>query len=330
MKKSVAFLLLVVVFSVFVFAAGTKDIQNQSLVSEIRISVLNGPSGVGLVPLFENAPIIDGAKIQMEVSASPDVLLPKLIKGEIDMGVLPPNAAAKVYNTSENIVLLAVVGKGMLNLVTSDTEVTSIEDLKGKKVFVAGQGSTPEYLLRYLCAGAGLEIDTKSKDAVALDFSIPTAELAAALASGKIDYAFLPEPFATVAQMNNAKLIRAFDVQESYKAFSGAKDSYPMTVLVARKAFVDANPFLTKKVLSEVEKAISFVHSDTKTAGLLVEKYSLGLKAAIVSKSIPSSAFAYASAFDSRKDIEALLSLFLDFAPESIGGKLPNTAFYFK
>lgn len=325
MKKINLSFLIVFCMSFFLFASGTKEIDTQNTV---RISVLNGPSGVGLVSLFENQALA-GSKIEMEVSASPDVLLPKLIKGEIDMGILPPNAAAKVFNTNGNIVVLAVVGKGMLNLITADPEIKSIENLKGKKVFVAGQGSTPEYLLRYLAGSAGLEVDTKSQDAIELDFSIPTAELAAALASGKIDYAFLPEPFASLAQMNNKNLQRSFDVQETYKKFSGIEDSYPMTVLVARKDFVDGNRNLTKKVLEEVKAAIVFANENPEKAGQLVEKYSLGLKAEIVSKSIPFSAFEYASANESQKDIESLLSVFLDFAPQAIGGKLPSNEFYF-
>lgn len=243
---------------------------------------------------------------------------------------LPPNLAAKVYNTSSEILLLAVTGKGMLSFLSSDSDITGIENLKGKRVFVAGQASTPEYVLRYLANQAGIPIDTNENDSMKLDFSIPTAELAASIASGIIDYAFLPEPFATVAQMNNPKLKSCFDVQKLYQSFSGSKDSYPMTVLVARKSFVQENTSLTKKVLNEVEKAIQFVNEHPQEAGLLVEKHSLGLKAPIVSKSIPKSAFAYSPAFESQKEIEALLSLFLEFAPESIGGKLPSKDFYFK
>lgn len=334
MKRNSIFLLLSLFFLPLVFASGTKDLENKALVSEIRISVLNGPSGVGLAPLFETSPIIDGAKISMEVSATPDVLLPKLIKGEIDIGILPPNAAAKVYNTSNSIILLAVTGKGMLNLLTSDEKIKDIHSLVGKKVYVAGQGSTPDYMFRYLAKNAGLKIGEKltanNNDFVELDFSLPTAEMATALASGKISYAFLPEPFASIAQMNNPSLIRSFDIQDLYRSYSGVKTSYPMTVLVARKDFVQNNIHSIQKILKEVEAAIHYVNENPKEAGLLVEKYSLGLKAPIVTQSIPTSAFTFSQAMEAKEEIESLLSLFLELSPESIGGKLPDEGFYFK
>ena len=329
MKKRIVFLLIAVGLVTFMFASGRKDGQNQAKAREVKISVLNGPSGVGLVPLFEREAEENDLSIQMEVSATPDVLLPKLIKGEIDMGILPPNAAAKVYNTSENIVLLAVVGKGMLNLLSLDTNLKTLDNLKGKKIFVAGQGSTPEYLLRFLASQSGIAIDSKQADSLELDFSIPTAELAAALASEKISYAFLPEPFASLAQINNPHLIRTLDIQGLYQSFTKTQDSYPMTVLVGRKSFVEENKDLVEKVLKEVAAAIDYTNKNPEKAGQLVEKYSLGLKAPIVTKSIPTSAFAYSSAADAKKDIEDLLSVFLDFAPEAIGGKLPDDSFYF-
>ncbi|NMA55910.1 MAG: ABC transporter substrate-binding protein, partial [Treponema sp.] len=96
-----------------------------------------------------------------------------------------------------------------------------------------------------------------------------------------------------------------------------------------RKSFVEENKDLVEKVLKEVAAAIDYTNKNPEKAGQLVEKYSLGLKAPIVTKSIPTSAFAYSSAVDAKKDIEDLLSVFLDFAPESIGGKLPDDSFYF-
>ena len=98
----------------------------------IRASALNGPSGVGMAYLFDGEKTLDGVKLSMEIAASPDVLLPKLLKGEVDMGILPVNVAAKVYTKNNNQVIIgAIVGNGMLNCITEDVSVNSIHDLKG-------------------------------------------------------------------------------------------------------------------------------------------------------------------------------------------------------
>lgn len=297
----------------------------------IKAAALNGPSGVGMVYLFEGEQNLDGVPLQMEIAATPDVLLPKLLKGEIDMGILPPNAAAKVYTKNNCAVIFgAIVGNGMLNLITEDESVSSFEDLKGKTVYVAGQGSTPDYMIRYLAEKSGLEVNTSTSDSLTLDFSIPTAELAAALISGKIAYAFVPEPFATVAQMNKSTIRRAFDVQKLYSDYSGNSSSYPMTVLVIRKAFAEKYPHFVDLFLEQYKLSIEKVNSDPGSAGVLVEKYSLGLKAPIVAKAVPNASFVYTEGQQARTEVETLLSLFLQFAPESIGGVLPDEGFYFK
>lgn len=299
--------------------------------SVIKAASLNGPSGVGMVYLFENEPVLDGVPVQMEITSTPDVLLPKLLKGELDIGILPPNAAAKVYTkNNEAIVMGAIVGNGMLNLLTEDTSIQSIADLKGKTVTVAGHGSTPDYMIRYLAQKSGIEVNTDAEDSLTLDFSIPTAEIAAALISGKIEYAFVPEPFASVVQIKKSTMRRAFDVQQLYAELSGNTQSYPMTVVVIRAEFAKKYPELVSLFLEEYKSSIEKVNADPVQAGILVEKFSLGLQAPIVAKAVPNSAFAFTQGPEAQKAVEELLSIFLSFAPDAIGGALPNEGFYFK
>lgn len=308
------------------------EINNQPFTKPqvIKAAALNGPSGIGMVYLFEGDKKLDGVPLQMEITASPDVLLPKLLKGEIDMGILPPNAAAKVYTKNNGALLMAaVVGNGMLNLITEDTSVTSFSDLKGKTVSVAGQGSTPDYMIRYLAEKSGVEVNTSSPESLTLDFSIPAPEIAAALIAGKIAYAFVPEPFATVAQMNKISIRRAFDVQKMYAQFSGNSEYYPMTVLVVRKEFAQKYPQYAALFMEQYKSSIEKVNADPKAAGVLVEQYSLGLKAPIAAKAVPNAAFIYTDGVQAQKEVEQLLSIFLQFAPESIGGSLPDEGFYF-
>lgn len=338
-QKIVLTSVLLVFFSLSLTAGARRDQsaspQNTSVEAAkpqvIKAAALNGPSGVGMVYLFEGEQSLDGVPLQMEIAATPDVLLPKLLKGELDMGILPPNAAAKVYTKNNGAVIMgAIVGNGMLNLITEDTSIINFADLKGKTVSVAGQGSTPDYMIRYLADKSGVEVNTSSQDALTLDFSIPTAEIAAALISGKIAYAFVPEPFASVAQMNKSSIRRAFDVQKLYAEYSGNAESYPMTVLVVRKAFAEQYPHFVSLFLEQYKSSIEKVNADPQKAGVLVEKYSLGLKAPIVAKAVPNAAFVYTEGKEAQSQVEALLSIFMQFAPESIGASLPDEGFYFR
>ena len=74
-----------------------------------KIGVLKGPSGIPSAYLMEN--FSDNA--EYEVFSGANFLLPKLIKGEVEIGFLPPNVAAKVYNANKGAALGTVCGIGV-------------------------------------------------------------------------------------------------------------------------------------------------------------------------------------------------------------------------
>ncbi len=323
-----------------VFAGGAKDAPSAEAPSagsrKVNVAALNGPSGIPMAYLFENAPVVEGAEFDFQVVAGADVLLPKLLKGEVDVGILPPNVAAKVFTQNNGaIVAGAVVGEGMLSLVTKDGQVDSLDDLRGKTVHVAGQGATPEYLFRYLLQANGISVAAAGAkpdpDSVALDFSIPAAELAAALLSGRIQYAVVPEPFATVATSKDAAVRRAVDLQDEYRSVTGDEAAnFPMTVVVVRKDFARTSPQLVRGLLAAYQEAVAWTLANPAEAGQLVEKHTLGLQASIAAKVVPNGAYVFVPAGEARLQLETLYSIFLDFAPEAIGGQLPAQGFYFE
>jgi NitT/TauT family transport system substrate-binding protein len=289
----------------------------------IRFAALKGPSGIGLVRLFETPPSLPNATVQMLALPSADLMAAKVISGELDVAVLPVNLAAKLRSAGVPIVLAAIVGDGMVSLLTSDPAVKGLADLKGKELFVAGQGATPDFLMQRLLAKAGLD---PAKD-LKLSYSLPYPEMAAALATGKIQYAVLPEPFATLALSANPALKAPVDLGELWKAATG-QASYPMTALVVGSRLAAERPDAVKALLAACSASIAWVKAEPAEAGLLVEKNDLGLKAPVATKAIPRSAYVFVAAPAARPAVEALLKVFLDTAPASIGGKLPDDAFY--
>lgn len=325
--KKIVYYLLIILLLINIFVSCKKEKQTEQFAPVVHGAVLNGPSGIGLVHLFEEKPAVEGDST-MEVCATPDVLLPKMLKGEIDIGILPPNVAAKIFNKNNGeIVCAGVIGWGMLNLVTKDTTIKTVKDLQGKTIYSAGFGSTPEYILRYILENNGMKIGEEKED-TKLDFSISNAEIPAALISGKVEYAFVPEPFATVAQIKDQGIVRAFDVQSIYKEISGY-DSYPMTMVVVRKEFAQKYPATVKMYLQSCAQSVGLVNKNPVEAGVLVEKHGLGLQAQIVNKVIPNASFAFKTAQEAKSEIENFFKVLMNFAPESIGGVLPSDDFYF-
>lgn len=294
----------------------------------IRVGLLNGPTCIPAAYLIENA----SEKYSFETFADPQALLPKLVKKEVDVGFMPLNVAAKVYNSGNKAILCcAVTGLGNIKIITTDKSIRSFTDLKGKTVYTAGQGATPEYMLRYLLTENKLTYSTDGKNAdVKIDFSIPTAQIAAQLISGKITYAAVPEPFATIAKMKSDKVIAALDFQKEYLECTGSQNIYPLSVMVVRKDFADNNEEVLAAFLEEYKAAYEWTIKNPAVAGRLSEKHTLGLAAGVVAKAVPLSNYTFIPAGQAVSSAEELLKIFLKNEPASIGGRLPEREFYYE
>lgn len=328
MKRSILALLAASAFLAPLAAMGAKSAAAQSQPTLepilIQIGAIKGPTGIGAIRLFEDDPALpDNARFAIQGVASADAMVAKMLSGELDAAVLPVNMAAKLYNAGQQYSLLAVVGNGMVKVVTTDASIASIADLKGRDVYVAGQGATPEYLLRTIMPHYGIDAD---KD-VNLIFSMPYPELAASVTAGRVAIAVLPEPFATLALKGNAQARIPFSLSALWSTVTGQAD-YPMSVFVVRTRLVTERPGAIAALLADYKASISSVLADPAAAGALVERYDMGLKAPIAAAAIPSCSFVFIPAREARPSVEALLSVFLAAAPASIGSKLPDEAWY--
>jgi len=261
----------------------------------------------------------------MEALANQDLIAARFISGEAKLGILPPNIAAKIASSGKDIRATAVIGAGMLSLLSSDPGAQSINDLRGKTVEVAGQGATPDYVFRKILAFHGL---TPDKD-VMLGYSLAYPEIAQSIIAGRVSIALLPEPFATMARSGRPDLKSVIDVQEEWVK-AGGRGNYPMTLLVVDGVFADTNAGAVAGILNAVKNSIDWVKVHPAEAGILVEKYELGLKANIAAAAIPKSNYVFIPADEARPSMEALFALFLEYAPVSIGGALPGDRFYLK
>ncbi len=313
MKKILS--VITILFSASVFFADESESK-----PELNVALLNGPSSIPAAYLIENKDSFTEATLNFQIFSGADMELPKLLKGEVDLAVLPPNAAAKVYNMTKGaIAALAVTGNTNISLLTTRTDYVDFSSLKGKTVYCAGRGATPEYLFIDQLEKAGLSAGD-SPLSVNLDFSIPNAELAGAIITGKAEYILVPEPFSTVALTKSTKVKKACQLPADL----------PMTLIVANKKNLMAKRQIIDAWLAEYAKAVEWTKSNPQKAGKLVQKHTLGLNEAIAAKSIPGANYVYISAKDGKKDIEKLLTLFAAIRPESIGDRLPDDSFYQK
>ena len=112
----------------------------------IRVGGLKGPTTMGLVKLMDDA---ENGKAQNDYEftmvTAADELTALVAGNKVDIALLPANVAGVLYNkTKGGISVVDINTLGVLYLVSSDTSVTSIDQLKGKTVYLTGKGTTPE------------------------------------------------------------------------------------------------------------------------------------------------------------------------------------------
>ena len=293
---------------------------------DLTIYGIRGSSGLALLGLFDEPPQIEGFTVRMEALANADLMAARLISGEAIAGILPPNMAAKIASSGIDIRVIAVTGTGMLSLLSTDPQIRTINDLRGRDVYVVGQGATPDFVFRRILNYYRINPENDLN----LHYSLSPPEIAQSLIAGRISTALLPEPFATMALMGRADISRISDIQEEWIRSSNTNMNYPMTLFVVQGSFIDANPGAMDIILNDIRRSIEFVIANPVQAGILAERHELGIGSAIAASAIPNSGYVFIPARDARTSLEELFSLFLEYDPISVGGELPGDLFYYR
>ncbi len=294
----------------------------------IRVGGLKGPTTMGLVKLMDedaNGTSINDYEFTMVTAA--DELTALVATEKVDIALLPANVASVLYNkTGGNVSVIDINTLGVLYLVSGDTSITSIDQLKGKTVYLPGKGTTPDYGLRYVLAEAGL-----TEDDVTLEFKSEAAEVASVLAEDPNAIGLLPQPFVTAAMAQNDKLAMIMDLAEIWDSFQPAEGGSRLVtgVTIVNKAFLDEHADLVDTFLEEHEASIAFTESDVDAAAELIAAQGIVAKAPIAKKALPFCHVAFVAGEEMKEALGGYLSVLFEQNPASVGGTLPDDAFYY-
>ncbi len=263
--------------------------------------------------------------VSLTVWRNPDELRAGLTSGQIDLSVVPVQAAANLYNRGMGLRLVNVMTDGLIYVVAEDGSVSDLAGLAGKRIAVHFVNDTPDLILRALLEKHGL---TDSVEIVATGTPAESAQL---LLSGQIEVALLSEPFSSVAILRGKEagknLVRAIDVQKAWGEQTGLGPVIPQAGLAVTKGFSEANPDLIAPLQDLLAQATEAVNSDP-AAGAASASGPLELPAPVLAASIPHSALVARPAGSVRADIEAMLTLMAERDAAIIGGHLPDDGFY--
>jgi len=241
----------------------------------------------------------------------------------VDVAVLPANTAAKLYSQGPGYRMGAVVGWGVLYVLSRDGAVRSWADLRGQEVLCVGKGATPDFVTRYLLEKNGLEPDSD----VRLNFSFSQEQIAQLLIAGKADTAVLPEPFVTQVLAKAPAIRIVLDLQKEWEKALGVKDPYPISVVVVSPALLARDADAVERFLGAYEQSIRWAVAEPAAAAVIVGRLDI-MPEAVARDAIPRCNLDFVRFYAARQAMEAYLKVLIGFDATAVGDRLPDAGFY--
>ena len=275
--------------------------------SPVSVTVLKGPTGMGAAKLIYDYNKNGGdVNYSFNVSSSPDEVRAALMNGTTDIAAVPTNLAAVLYNKlGGQVEVLALNTLGVLYMLENGNTINSVEDLRGKTIYATGQGSTPEYILRFILSENGIDPD---KD-VEIIYYTEHSELATLMTAGTVVLGMLPEPNVSTVLAKNSNVRIALNLTEEWEK-----------VVSDRSAVVQGCNF----GLGQVAAA-----DNTDDAAEIIAELGIIPSAAVAAAALPNSNIVCVTGSDMKTMLHPFLKVLFNASAASVGGAMPGDDFYY-
>jgi len=148
--------------------------------------------------------------------------------------------------------------------------------------------------------------------------------------AGKANLAMLPEPFVTTVTQKDPNVHVALDLTKEWTAIGSNKgNNLIMGVMIVRKDFAQKNAAALSAFMDEYKASTEYVNKNVPDAAALVAKYKIMASAALAEKAIPNCNIVYTDGQAMKDQMGSFLQILFKANPKSIGGKIPDDAFYY-
>ncbi len=184
-------------------------------------------------------------------------LMNAMASGDVDVGYV---GITPVLSSIEKGVPVKVVSGAQIEgsgvVVSADSGINSLADLKGKKVGTPGAATIQNMIITYALNQSG--VSTDDVELVAMK----AAQMTDALKAGQIDAMICWEPYSSIAVNNGyGKLL-----ENTSEIIPG----HPCCVVAASQSFIDNHPDELKKILAIHENATDFTNENPAEAAALL------------------------------------------------------------
>ncbi|MFC4146005.1 ABC transporter substrate-binding protein [Micromonospora mangrovi] len=217
-------------------------------------NITHAPAVVGVEKGIFAEKLGSGVKLETKTFNAGPAAIEAIFSGALDATYIGPNPTVNAFSKSKGEAVRVVSGaaSGGVALVVKPT-ITSVEQLRGKKIATPQLGNTQDVALRYWLKEKGLKTTKEGGGDVKV---VPqeNAQTVDTFASGAIDGAWVPEPY--VSRLVNA----------GGKVLVDERDLWPdkkfvITNLIVSTKFLKAHPDVVKKLVEGQVAANEFVNT---------------------------------------------------------------------
>ena len=308
-------------------AASAEETSQNTDDTVVRVASLKGPTSLGLLFLMDKANKGETANTyEFRMATGADEILPLMVKGDLDIALIPANVASILYHkTQGGVEVIDINTLGVLYMVSGEDGLADFTDLKGKTIYLTGKGTTPDYVLQYLLNANGMSVDD-----VTLEYKSEATEVASVLAEDPTAIGLLPQPFVTAACMQNDALKVIFDLNEEWNKVQGASGSSMVTgVTAVRKEFLEENEEAVKAFMEEHKASAEAINADPTTGAALAVEAQIVAKEPIAKQAIPGCNITYMDKAEMKQALSGYLEVLFHQDSQSIGGGFPESDFYY-
>ena len=307
--------------------AVSEEEKEGSGAAAVRVGSLKGPTSMGLAYLMETAKNGEPANTyEFSMAGKADELVGNIANGSLDIALVPANVASVLYNkTQGQVKVIDINTLGVLYVVASDDSISTMEDLKGKTVYMTGKGTTPEFAMNYLLAENGL-----GSGDVTMEFKSEAAEVASILKEDPSAIGVLPQPFASAACMQNPELKTVMDLTEQWDLLNKEGNSRMVTgVTIVRTGFLEEHESAVEQFLKDHAESAEYTSAEPEKAAQLVADIGIVEKAAMAQKAMPLCNIVCITGEEMKQALSGYLEVLSGQDAKSIGGTLPGDDFYY-
>lgn len=325
MKKSIILLTLILVIGAAL--AGCSSNVDPEPVREpgepVTFSFMEGVTALTAARLMSQAPDL-GREIDFQILTAPDLLGASIMKEEADIALVPTNLAVQAHNRGIDYVIAGTSTWGNLYIAGTD-DVQSAGDLKGKTLHTFGKGLTPELVLLMVLENAGVDPDSDME----INYMGSAAEIAPLLISDRASLGVIPEPALSGVLMQNGAARVLLDLNSLWAQAKEVELGYPQSCLVIKRELVESDPEFVESFLIEYNNSIQWALENPEALGELSEELSLGPAKGAVVQGIDRMNIGNFPIQDSIEEYQVFFQAIMDFAPDFIGGALPDDEIYY-